>query len=145
MDYDMLYKIDSENETREIEFFKCVRKAADITHTITLARSKSENAVNAINSQDLEMKRRILQMYMSEYSSFINSMTYLTGIAAQQVDIAFYNNLSSHELNHALRITIDFVYFREALKSTAQNNYKDCLKKLLKKTGLFDKRILALL
>ena len=142
MESDMLYKVTSEGEKREDAFFKCVKKAADVTHTIALARAKSQKAADAIAHWDKEAKWRVLQEYMREYAPFINSTAYLTGITVQSVGIDFYNHLTLDDVNRALRTAIGFVYFKEAADSKAKDAYKACLKKLLKQTGLFDRNLL---
>ena len=145
MESDSLYKISVENERKSNEFFKCVKKASELTHTVILARYKSKKALDAIEKQSKEEKWDVLQRYMKEYASFIRNTTILTGIYLQSVDADFYNTLTLNDLNNALRILIRFVYFREVVNSEAKSTYRGCLKKLLKRTGLFDNSVLDLL
>ena len=145
MESDMLYNLSSEGKERQTAFFKCVKKASEATHTIVLANRKSQKAHEAIARPEKETKWTVLQEYMREYTPFINSTTTITGICAQPVDINFYHRLTLNELDYALQITIGFVYFREALRSVEKATYKNCLKKLLKQTRLFDDSILELL
>ena len=132
------YRVDTQNQEKQSKFFECVKRAADISHTIVLAQYKSQKAKDAIATESKETKWTVLQEYIKAYRDFINKMSVLTALYVFPVDENFYNNITLPQLNQQLQIAIDFVYLREALMSAAKETYKACLKKLLKQTGLFD-------
>ena len=81
---------------------------------------------------------RTLQEYIGYYAGFINSMTMLTGIGLQRVNREFYDRVTAVDIEHQLQIIIGFVYAKEALDSVCRETYKQCVKKLLRQSKLFD-------
>ena len=86
-----------------------------------------------------------LQEYLREYSNFINNTALITGLCVYSVEREFYDQITVEDIEKQLRIIVGYIYAREAVNSAAKATFKDCLKKLLKKSGLFTDAELALL
>lgn len=142
---DMEQKVSLVNQTQDTSFLECVKKAAELTHTLYIGKVKSQKANDAIATQDKNFKWTVLQEYLQKYASFINSLTVLSGIYVFRVDANFYDGVTDLQLNEQLEIIIGFVYLKESFNSLEQKTFKSCLKKLLKETGLFSDKQLNLL
>lgn len=143
--YDMEHNISLSSKTQDTTFLECVIKAAELTHTLYLGKIKSAKAYNAMYTQDKKLKWIILQEYLQKYKSFINSLTCISGIYIFNVDLDFYNSVTELQLNEQLKIVVGFVYLNEALHSVEKETYKNCLKKLLKKSGIFSDTEISIL
>lgn len=142
---DMEQKVSLTSKTQDTTFFECVKKAAELTHTLYIGKVKSQRANDAIATSDKTLKWAVLQEYLQKYTTFINSLTALSGIYVFRVDADFYDGVTDSQLNEQLEIIIGFVYLKEAFNSLEQKTFRSCLKKLLKETGLFSDKQLSLL
>lgn len=115
---DFVQKLSNHEQERDTVFLKCVKKAADITHTLATADQKVRKADMAIGMSDKATKWSALQEYLKQYAEFINSLTGLSGICVYPVDQQYYEHVSEEELNRQLRTIKQFVYLREAIHST---------------------------
>lgn len=122
-----------------------IKKAAEAVHAAKVAYNKSNAAREAITMTDKKAMWDILQQYFKEYKEFINKMTILTGYYIYSVDANFYEQCSIDDIRKQLENVIGFVYAKEALASVAKENFKQCLKKILKESKLFTDSELALL
>lgn len=129
-------KINSTDQENASILFGYVKKAAEMTHTVIMAERKSRKAVSAIQSQDKSIKWMILQEYLKEYGTYINETTPLTGVQVYPVDKEFYDTVEIREIDQQLQIVIGIVYLKDAAHSVAKESFKECLKKLLKKSGI---------
>lgn len=133
---------DQENATKMIEY---VKKAAEITHTAITANRKALKAVSAIQTPDKDRKWTVLQEYLNEYGEFIKETTLFTGLSIYPVNAAFYAEVNPQELDRQLQIIVGIVYLKEVVRAAINETYKECLKKLLKQSGLLTEAQLNLL
>ena len=132
-------------EERSFKAAKLAKTAAEMTHTVFTASQKSQNALDAISFHDKTTMWNTLQEYLREYSDFINTTVYFTGLCVYRVNREFYDQITAEDIEKQLHIVVGYIYAREALNSTAKAVFKECLKKLLKKNGVFTEAELALL
>ena len=133
----MNQKIDfpvQENATKMIEY---VKRAAEMTHTVIMADQKASKIISAIQTQDKNRKWTVLQEYLKEYGAFINKTTPLTGVYVYQVNAEFFAEINLQELDRQLQIMVGIVYLKEAVRAAINATYKECLKKLLRQSGMF--------
>ena len=114
-----------------------IKKAAEAVHIAGIARQKSNAAYKALSLTDKKEMWDILQQYLREYKDFINKMTTFTGYYIYNVDYNFYEQCSIDDIRKQLENVIGFVYAKESASSAAKENFKQCLKKILKATKLF--------
>lgn len=131
-----------ENATKMIEY---VKKAAEMTHTVITADQKASKAVSAIQTPDKDRKWAVLQECLKEYGKFINETTFLTGVFVYSVNAEYYAEVNLQELDRQLQIIIGIVYLKEAVCAAINRTYKECLKNLLKQSGLLTEAQLNLL
>lgn len=131
--------LNAQNDERSLEISRIFVKAANETHAvITKSEAKCSAARRSILTHDKGIMWQTLQEYIRDYADFINSMSVWTGIGLRLVDKAFYEQLSPNDVENQLQIMIGFIYAKEAMDSVLKETYKQCLKKLLKQSGLFD-------
>lgn len=138
---DKTEKICLSTEDQDSLFLKCVKAAADMTHTLSLAKQKVKRAERAVSEKNKEVKWAVLQEYLCEYASFVNLFTRLTGIYARPVDVQYYEDITLEQLDQQLRTIVGFVYLKESLSSAGKKAFVDCLKKLLKKNGFKEEQL----
>lgn len=143
--FDMDQKIDFQAQENATKMIGYVKKASEMTHTVIMAAQKASKAVSAIQTQDKSIKWTVLQEYLKEYGAFINKTTLLTGVYVYQVNAAFYAEVNLQELDRQLQIMVGIVYLKEAVRAAVSETYKECLKKLLRKSGIFTEAQLNLL
>lgn len=143
--FDMDQKIDFQAQENATKMIGYVKKAAEMTHTVIMADQKASKAVSAIQMQDKSRKWTVLQGYLKEYGAFINKTTLLTGVYVYQVNAEFYAEVSLQELDQQLQIMVGIVYLKEAVRAAVSETYKECLKKLLRNSGIFTEAQLNLL
>lgn len=132
-------------EEKSLKAAKLAKTAAEMTHTVMAAKRKSQKAFDAINLGNKTTMWNTLQEYLREYSDFISSTAHITGLQMCRVNREFYNQVAVEDIKKQLQIVIGFIYAREATNSRAKAVFKDCLKKLLRKSGMFTEAELALL
>ena len=135
--FDMDQKIDFQAQENATKMIGNVKKAAEMTHTVIMADQKASKAVSAIQTQDKSRKWAVLQEYLKEYGAFINKTTLLTGVYVYQVNAEFYAEVNLQELDRQLQIMVGIVYLKEAVRAAVSETYKECLKKLLRNSGIF--------
>ena len=143
--FDMDQKIDFQAQENATKMIVYVKKAAEMTHTVIMADQKASKAVSAIQTQDKSRKWAVLQEYLKEYGAFINKTTLLTGVYVYQVNAEFYAEVNLQELDQQLQIMVGIVYLKEAVRAAVSETHKECLKKLLRKSGIFTEAQLNLL
>lgn len=128
-----------QNDERALEISKILIKAAKETHAVvSKSEAKCRDAFDSIATHDKETMWKTLQKYIIQYADFINSMSIFTGIVVQRVDSGFYGRVSAAEIEKQLRNIIGFIYAKEAMESVSREAFKQCAKKLLKQSKLFD-------
>lgn len=132
-------------EEKSLKAAEFAKTAAEKTHTVFMAQRKSQEAVDAISSGNKATMWNTLQKYLRSYSDFINRTARITGLRLYRVDKDFYDNVTSDDIKKQLHMVIGFVYAYEAVTSAAKATFKNCLKKLLKNSGLFTDAELVLL
>ena len=136
---DEFQSLNAQSNERSLEIAKILIKAAKETHAvISRSEARCTAARSSMATHDKETMWRALQEYIGYYAGFINSMTSLTGIGLQQVNREFYNRVTAIDIENQPQIIIGFVYAKEALDSVFKETYKQCVKKLLKQSKLFD-------
>lgn len=143
--FDMNQKIDFQAQENATKMIGYVKKASEMTHTVIMAAQKASKAVSAIQTQDKSRKWTVLQEYLKEYGAFINQTSLLTGVYVYQVNAEFYAEVHLQELDRQLQTMVGIVYLKEAVRAAINATYKECLKKLLKQSGLFTEAQLNLL
>ena len=128
-----------QNNERALEISKILIKAAKETHSVvSKSEAKCRDAIDSIATHDKETMWKTLQKYIIQYADFINSMLIFTGIGVQRVDSGFYERVSAAEIEKQLRTIIGFIYAKEAMESVSREAFKQCVKKFLKQSKLFD-------
>lgn len=132
------------DDEKVMEYIKAIIKAVDLTHQVAAkAQMKSKKAREAIESKDKEFMWNTLQEYLHKYKDFINAKGM---ICVCHVEIDFYNQVTMLEIEQQLKILIGVVYDYEAKHCVHNEMIKQCMKKLLKISGVFtDKEIERLL
>ena len=143
--FEIEQKINSTDQENAAKLFGYVKKAAELTHAVIMAAQKSEKAVSAIQSQDKSTKWMVLQEYLKECGHFINETTPITGVHVYPVDKEFYDTVGIREIDQQLQIVIGIVYLKDAVHSVAKESFNECLKKLLKQSGILTEAQLNLL
>ena len=131
-----------ENATKMIGY---VKKAAEMTHTVIIADKKAAKAISAVQTQDKSRKWNVFQEYLQEYGKFINEMTLLTGVCVYPVNAEFYAEVTLQEIDRQLQIMVGIIYLKEAVRVAINKAYEECLKKLLRRSGMFTEAQLNLL
>jgi len=135
---DEFQSLNAKNNENALEISKILIKAAKETHAVVMkAEEKSKRACESIATHNKETMWRTLQEYICSYANFINSVSSFTGVVFQRVDRDFYERVTAADVENQLQIMIGFVYAKEATDSAVKENYKQCVKKLLKQSKLF--------
>ena len=130
--------LNTQNNERTLEIAKILVKAAKETHAVlTKSEVKSKKARDGIATHNKDIMWCILQEYIGQYSDFINHASSFTGVGLGKVDHDFYDRITATDVENQLRIIIGFVYAKEAIDSSSKETYKQCVKKLIKKSKLF--------
>lgn len=137
MNTQYVYSSKIESDKKVSTFIDTVKKAAEITHSVFGAKSKCQNAIIAIESNDKKIMWNALQEYFLEYKTFINSLSSLTGYYVYDVDKEFYDKVTIDDIANQLNQVIGFIYAKSALDSVAKTTFKQALKSILKKSRLF--------
>lgn len=126
------------DSNKKIEIFaETLEKAADLVHMANRARAKSEKAIYAMRLTDKYAMWKILQEYYAEYRNFINSLSGFTGYTIYDVENNFVEKITDEDIRRQLKLLIGFIYAKEAVNTAAKQTYKECVKKILKKTKMF--------
>lgn len=131
------------NDEKTAKAIECIKKACEAVHIIKSAKQKTEKARNAIQVNDKQYLWNVLQEYLGFYKGFINSLSNYTRVAFFDVSQQFFENCTIDEIKKQLETVIAFVYLKEALTNVTEESFEQCLKKLLKATGLFTEAELA--
>lgn len=126
-----------EEDEKISKFVEIIKKAADTTHTFLFARQKSQKALDAAETNDKMLMWNVLQEYIRQYASFINSVSALTNIQVNKVLDDYYDSVTADEIAKQLRTIVKFVYIKEFADSAAKSALKDLVKKILPKSGIF--------
>ena len=122
-----------------------LKKAAELVHTANRARAKSEKAISAMRLTDKYAMWATLQEYYAEYRNFINSLSAFTGYTVYNVEKDFVEKITDEDIRKQLNILIGFIYAKEVFNTAAKQTYKECVKKILKKTKAFTDKELGYL
>ena len=143
---DPIYSLSAQSNERAQKIAEIIIKAAKETHAV-VSRSEalSQQARNSIATHDKAAMWLTLQQYIARYADFIKSISAFTGVVLYRVDRAFYETVTATDIETQLQIMIGFIYAKEACNSAAKEAFRQCLKKLLKRSGLFTDKELRLL
>ena len=135
--YQNLHYTDDEKASA---YVKAIIKAVDMTRQVAeKSKLKSRKAREAIETKDKEFMWNTLQEYLHDYKEFINTKK---NIYICSVGLDFYNQVSVTEIERQLKMIIGIIYDYEAKHCLHNETIKQCLKKLLKASGVFtDKEI----
>ncbi len=128
------------DDEKIMEYTKAIVKAVDMTHQVAIkSQMKSKKARKAIESKDKVFMWNTLQEYLYYYKDFINKTN---SMRICSVGMEFYNQVTVLEIERQLKMMIGIVYDYEAKHFLHNETIKQCLKKLLKTSGMFtDKEI----
>ena len=117
------------DDEKAVTYVKSIIKAVDMTHQVTeKSKIKSRKAREAIETKDKE---------------FINTTDIMRTCS---VGMNFYNQVTVMEIERQLKMMIGVIYDYEAKHCLHNDTIQQCLKKLLKASGVFtDKEIEILL
>lgn len=125
------------------EFEKCVIKAVRETHILAEKSEKTcKKAHLAIVSQDTEVMRITIQEYICEYGK---EWSRLPNVKLVAIDGATYRQLSTDDLTKELHCIITLVYVSNVLKTASWENFKSCVKRIIKEAGIFTKEQLDII
>ena len=135
---DEFQALNAQNNERAKEIAKILVKAAKETHAVmTRSEGKCKKARESIDTHDKDTMWSTLQEYINQYADFINNMSTLTGVGLYRVNRDFYERITATDVENQIHIIIGFVHAKEAYDSVMKETYKQCVKKLLKRSGLF--------
>ncbi len=125
-------------------YVKAIIKAVDMTRQVAgKSRIKSRKAREAIETKDKVFMWDTLQDYLHDYKEFINTTNTMRTCS---VGVEFYNQVTVAQIEWQLKMIIGVIYDYEAKHCRHNETIKQCLKKLLKSSGIFtDKEIELLL
>lgn len=124
-------------------YVKAIIKAVDMTHQVAeKSKIKSRKAREAIETKDKELMWNTLQEYLHDYKEFINTTSTMRICS---VGMDFYNQVTVAEIGQQLKMMIGVIYDYEAKHCIHNEAIKHCLKKLLKASGVFTDKEIALL
>ena len=127
--------IQSQDNNQALEYVKLIIKAARETHSMhSIAMNKTNDLRKAKQSSDRTEKIRVLQRFIIQYIQFIESTTQITGLSVYYISI---DDISKIDIDGQLSIMEGIVFLKEALNSATNFTFKMCLKKLMKKSGIF--------
>lgn len=130
--------LNAQNNEQALEIAKILIKAAKETHAVlTRSEAKCKKARDAMATHDKDTMWCALQEYIGQYADFIRDTSAFTGVALCKVNRNIYNQLTAVDIEKQLQIVIGFVHAKEAFDSVIEETYKQCVKKLLKKSGFF--------
>lgn len=136
---DEFQSLNAQSNEQSLEIARLLIKAAKETHAVIIkSEAQCAAARSSISTHDKVNMWQTLQEYIGRYASFINSMSALTGIGLQRVNREFYDRITAVDIENQLQIVIGFVYAKEALDSVFKETYKQCVKKLMKQSKLFN-------
>lgn len=118
------------------QFCQLLKKASEITHTLILARCKSQDAENALQYTDSSAIWSVLQDYYHRYFDFINNFSAFTNIKLIPVPDDYYKELSLDCLKKQLYFVIMVTYSYEMYHYSKGTAFKDCFVSLLKDSDL---------
>lgn len=132
------------DDEKAAAYVKAIIKAVDMTHQVAeKSKIKSRKAREAIETKDKEFMWNTLQKYLHDYKEFINTTNTMRTCS---VGMNFYNQVTVTENERQLKMMIGVTYDYEAKHCLHNETIKQCLKKLLKASGVFtDKEIEMLL
>lgn len=132
------------DDVKADSYVKAIIKAVDMTHQVAeKSKIKSRKAREAIKTKDKEFMWYTLQEYLHDYNEFINTTNTMR---ICRVGMDFYNQVTVIEIERQLKMMIGIIYDYEAKHCIHKETIKQCLKKLLKASGVFtDKEIEKLL
>ncbi len=123
------------DDEKVMEYIKAIIKAVDMTHQVaTKSQMMSKKAREAIASKDKVFMWNTLQEYLHKYKDFINAKSTM---CICNVGMGFYNQVTVSEIEQQLKIMISVVYDYEAKQCIHNETIKQCMKKLLKASGMF--------
>lgn len=132
------------DQARQVKIADVVVKAIKETHTITAtAEAKSKNARTALLGGDKHEMWIALQCYLRNYRDFINETSWITNVCVYSVTPEYYEQVTTEDLRHQLKIVIGFVYLKEAANSASKDMLHQVIKKALQKSGLLTDQELA--
>jgi hypothetical protein len=136
-------KFEYTDEEKVLEYCKDIIEAVKKTrYVVTISEQKSKKVKDAISSGDKRIMWEVLQEYLRQFST---EFIAVYGIYICQVDADFYNRITEKDIKKQLQIVRGLIYTKEAVDCAAKETIKKCLKKLLKKSGIFtDREIEAL-
>ena len=136
---DEFQSLNAQNNKRSLEIAEILIKAAKETHAV-IVKSEAQCTVikSSILTHDKETMWRTLQEYIGHYAGFISNMSTLTGIGIQQVNREFYEHVTVADIENQLQVIIGFIYAKEAVNGVFKETYRQCVKKLLKRSKLFE-------
>lgn len=135
MDSNAIIQHPENNHT--LDYIKLIIKAAKETHSMyASAYNKARPLRAARESGDMSEKIQVLQNFIKEYKSFIDATTRITGLCIYYLSI---EDISKIDLDEQLSIMEGIVFLKEAFNSGKNLAFKNCLNKLMKKSGLFTK------
>lgn len=132
------HNLQCSDDEKVMTYVKAIIKAVNMTHMVTAkAEIQSKKARDAIQSQNKEYMWSILQEYIHHYMQFINQSS---KVCVFRVDNEYYDKVSVSEIERQLNIMIGIVYDYEAKHCAKNELIKKCLEKLLKQSGIYDKK-----
>lgn len=126
------------DDKKVTEYIKAIIKAVDMTHQVSAkSQMKSKKVREAIESKDKEFMWNTLQEYLHKYKDFINAKGTM---CICNVGIDFYNQVTVLEIEQQLKIMISVVYDYKTKHCVHNEMIKQCMKKLLKMSGVFTEK-----
>lgn len=131
------------DEEKVLTYCKSIVKAVEKTHEV-VAKSKMicQKANDAIALKDKQIMWNVLQEYIHKYPELF---TMTNGVQLGRVDVNFYKNITEDDIAKQLEMVIGLIYLNEAKRCAGKEAVKECLKKMLKQSGIFSNREIELL
>lgn len=136
-------KLQTQDADKIEEFESCIINAAKQAHTIAdTAKKKCERARSAMESGNVDYMGDTIQWYICQYG---RGWTRFRDVKLQFIDAQTYAQLSGADLIQQLHCIIILVYRDTSLNTANQAGFRECVKKLLKKSKVFTDKELGII
>lgn len=128
-----------QNEEKSLELAKLIKKAVKEVRADFAARKECQELCNAQRKTDKDEMWRTLQQNLRDNAQEIMRSEQSLGITLARVDRTFYDNLTITDVRNQIELLIGAIHAIRVNKKQ-QEIVKECLKKLMKESGLFTKQ-----
>lgn len=138
------YQQYEQNKEKLLEIAKLIQKAANEVHADAAAHRECQELRNALKTHSKGDLWLVLQKHLHDHAQEILRSQQSLGITLIQVNQAFYEKLTLSDVQDQVEILIGAIHAIRISKKM-QSVVKECLKKLMKESGIFTKQEIDLI